>query len=247
MTEEQAGWLLHWPQNASAEVSSGEHPGWPTCPLLCLWPWCPKNGNSWSRIPSGQLPSGFCTAAFLFPGCHDTHKNHGFNFFFRSANTCDISPLVLRIHFIFSKFYYLFWDVKQLFLVVNLTASGVKSCLEMESASVRDYLLGSKGVNSLLVWAFEVGRCTSDLDLEVRRSFSEVPLVWGTLSAGNLYKEVGEGSFCSLLALVLLAQQSSLSQWSLPLWIPAHTENQPCGTDSWSFHSQLAIVRLLGM
>jgi hypothetical protein len=50
--------------------------------------------------------------------------------------------LVLKIPFLFSKLYYLFWGVWWLFLVVNLTAPEVQYYLEMESTPVRDNLLG---------------------------------------------------------------------------------------------------------
>lgn len=45
---------------------------------------------------------------------------------------------------------------------------------------------------------FEVGESTSSLDLRARKTHGKagkaLPLIWATLSAGSLHKDVGEGS-----------------------------------------------------
>lgn len=59
---------------------------------------------------------------------------------------------------------------------------------------MRDILHGLKYVDRLLDQTFELGRQTSDPDLEA----GDTPLIWVTLSSGSLYKDMKEGRFCSM-------------------------------------------------
>ena len=115
-----------------------------------------------------------------------------------------------------------------LLLVVNLTISRMNYNLKMEDTPVRDFLLGLKWVNWLLVQTFEVGRHTSDPDLKVGRQhafgpdlevrghrllililrWEDTPLIWATPSAESLYKDIEEGCFCSLPTCPYLASTS---------------------------------------
>ena len=62
------------------------------------------------------------------------------------------------------------------------------------STPLRNFLLNFKLEDPLLICIFEV-EDTFNLDLLKQQ---DLPLIWTTLSAGNLYKNVEEGSFCSL-------------------------------------------------
>jgi hypothetical protein len=130
------------------------------------------------------------------------------------------------------------WMLWWLFLVVNLTVSGMNYNLEMEGPPVWDILLGMRWVNPPLAQIFEVGRCTSTTALEVWRHHvfgldcemgrhgllfqilrqEDTPLIWATPSAGSLYKDMEEGRFSLWLpALALLAQPVLHCHWSLIL------------------------------
>lgn len=87
-------------------------------------------------------------------------------------------------------------------MVVNLNMSEMNYNPEIKDTPVRDFLHGVNCVNPLLVQTSEVGRHTSDSELEEGR----IPLVLAIPSVGSLYKDMEEEWFClCLLALTLLA------------------------------------------
>lgn len=108
------------------------------------------------------------------------------------------------------------------FFLVSLTMSGMNYNQEMESTPVKDFLFGLQWVNLFLFQTFEVGRHTSDLDLQVggQHAFgSDIeigrhPLIWALLSAGSLYKEEGRFALCSFVLTVL---KHLFLPWSLLL------------------------------
>lgn len=145
--EQQTGWFLHLPQNASMGVS---HPpprefmeiSWVVyMPIILIITLMSKELvtlHSELQMASYHLASAWLLywvqAAEMLMRIMELTSI--------SSQRCDISPLVLKIPFLFSKLYYLFWGVWWLFLVVNLTAPEVQYYLEMESTPVRDNLLG---------------------------------------------------------------------------------------------------------
>jgi hypothetical protein len=90
---------------------------------------------------------------------------------------------------------------------------------EMEGIPGKDFLLGLKWVDPLLIQTMEVGQHTVDPDLEARRHmplilfwilrWEGMLLIWATSFAGSLYKNMEEGS------------------WSFPAWPPLASPSIP--------------------
>jgi hypothetical protein len=103
-----------------------------------------------------------------------------------------------------------------------LTIFGANYILEVEGTPVRDFLLALKWTNPLLVWIFESERKTHTFDLGLMAERFGVLtwilrregtlLIWAMPSAGSLYKDIEEGSFCSLPACPCLDSTSIPSQ-----------------------------------
>jgi hypothetical protein len=89
-----------------------------------------------------------------------------------------------------------------LVLVVNVTISELSYNPEMEGMPVKICLLCLKWVNLFLIWTFEAGSHTFDLDPEPGRhqSFTwilrweDIPLTWPIPSAGSLPKNIEKGA-----------------------------------------------------
>jgi hypothetical protein len=113
------------------------------------------------------------------------------------------------------------------FLAVNLIISGMSYTLKMEEGTLtREFLLGLKWVNSLLVWTFEGRRHMPFIHISSRK---DMALIWAIHCPGSVYKDIEEGSFCSLPTCPHLVSTSipSLAVESTNFFrTPAYTEDQ---------------------